>query len=365
MSKNSTRMHELDSLRALAAFGVIGWHYTNHFGASPLPYLMAPFYRHGLLLVDFFFVLSGFVLARTYWSTGRSSDLSSNVRDRIARMYPLHVAMLCVVAVLQWVLVHPLASEPFIYTFNDKRDFALNLLLLNRTGLERGFSYNATSWSVSTEFVVNMLFLATIAAGRRTATVVLGIGFAVALAAVWRNSLISSGTVLGIDNDIFRTIVCFGIGVALYRLDCHAIRRMNFKNDFYDLMASAAIIGFLYYCARGTFTQHSDLAIAAICFPALIVGATRGSVVKRVLLLPPLVYLGTISYSIYLVHYPLQLAIHLVSVATGTAMPYANVFFFIAFFVATIALASITYRLIEVPWKELLRTPRRQVRISQ
>ena len=68
-SREPTRLHELDSLRALAAIGVVGWHYSSHFGAAPLPSLMTPFYRHGELLVDFFFVLSGFVLARRIGTT--------------------------------------------------------------------------------------------------------------------------------------------------------------------------------------------------------------------------------------------------------------------------------------------------------
>ncbi|MEH2612452.1 peptidoglycan/LPS O-acetylase OafA/YrhL [Bradyrhizobium sp. AZCC 1693] len=112
-SREPNRLHELDSLRALAAIGVVGWHYASHFGAAPLPWLMAPFYRHGELLVDFFFVLSGFVLARAYWNDQRSATFANNVRERIARMYPLHFATLCAVAVMQWILVNRLSSPPF------------------------------------------------------------------------------------------------------------------------------------------------------------------------------------------------------------------------------------------------------------
>lgn len=363
--ENKGRLHELDSLRALAAIGVIGWHYTNHFQASPLAYLMAPFYRHGLLFVDFFFVLSGFVLARTYWTDDRSPEFALNARDRVARMYPLHLAMLLSVALMQWLLVHRLSGEPFVYTFNDKRDFVLHLFLLNRTGLERGWSFNAPSWSISTEIIVNMLFLAAIAARRRMAAVLLSVGFVIALAVVLRNGLISNNTVLGIDNDIFRTIVGFVLGVALYRIDVGLIERAKLKQGFCDLLAAGAVAGVLYYCARGQFTRYSDLSIAVLCFPAVIIGATRGGIVKGFLRLPPLVYLGAISYSIYLVHFPLQLAIHTAGVATGIRMPYANAFFLVGFMVATIALASITYRLIELPGKRLIKHVPTFVRAKQ
>ena len=63
------------------------------------------------------------------------------------------------------------------------------------------------------------------------------------------------------------------------------------------------------------------LAIVVICFPALIIGAIHGRLVKWFLTLRPLIYLGTISYSIYLVHFPLQLAVHLASVVFSFRCP--------------------------------------------
>jgi peptidoglycan/LPS O-acetylase OafA/YrhL len=76
------------------------------------------------------------------------------------------------------------------------------------------------------------------------------------------------------------------------------------------------------------------------------------------LTLRPLVYLGTISYSIYLVHFPLQLAVHLASIVLLIQMPYHSAFFLVGFVFATIGLASVTYHLIEVPGKNLLRKRR-------
>ncbi|NIF41819.1 acyltransferase [Burkholderia sp. Tr-862] len=354
MSGNE-RLHELDSLRALAAIGVIAWHYTNHFHASPFPSLMAPFYGHGLLLVDFFFVLSGFVLARTYWNDKRSPNFSSNLRDRIARLYPLHFVMLCLVAVMQWALVHRLSSPPFTYIYNDKREFVLNLLLLNRTGLERGFSFNAPSWSISAEFVVNIAFLAAISTRKRLSAILVGTGFVVALAAIFRNGLISDTTLFGIDNDIFRATFGFCIGVALLRIN-DVFDKISIPKPVYDLLAVASTACFLYYCASSRFSSGLDIVVTLVCFPTLIVGSMRGTVVNKVLKLAPLVFLGSISYSIYLVHFPMQLAVHILGVASGHELPYSSRSFFVAFFVATIALSWLTYRTIELPGKNILRT---------
>jgi peptidoglycan/LPS O-acetylase OafA/YrhL len=365
MTKSTSRLHELDSLRALAAFGVIGWHYTNHFQASPLAYLMQPFYRHGLLLVDFFFVLSGFVLARAYWTETRSASIGSNLRDRVARIYPLHFVTLCAAALMQWYLFHPLASQPFIYSFNDKFDFAVNALLLNRTGLERGFSFNAPSWSISTEFVVNVIFFVFIGMPKLVARVGLIALFVLSFGIVIKNGLISNATVFGgIDNDIFRTIVGFLAGTFAATINAKVLSRYKLKEPFADAVVLASVCGFLYYCARGDFSGYRDLAIALTLFPVLILGVIHGWAFKSMLRFAPLVYLGTISYSIYLVHYPLQLAIHVVSIATATKMPYANAFFFVGFMAAVVALASITYWLIELPGKRLLRSRARAYRTS-
>jgi peptidoglycan/LPS O-acetylase OafA/YrhL len=354
-SREPARLHELDSLRAIAAIGVVGWHYVTHFGAAPLPYLMAPFYRHGELLVDFFFVLSGFVLARAYWNDRRSATFANNVRDRIARMYPLHLTTLCVVAVMQWILVNHLASPPFVYLYNDAYDFALNLLLLNRTGLERGLSFNGPSWSISTEFVVNLLFLGAIALPRHIARAGLFGLLAVSLAVILKGGLIDDAAGPGPSNDIIRTIVGFVCGIALHRVHSHWLPRINLNGGVADGLAIAAAFAFLCYSPKGDLAGLLHLVIVAIGFPALIVGAIHGRAVRRVLTLPPLVYLGTISYSIYLVHFPLQLGVHLVSVALLVQMPYESGFFLVGFFFALVGLASITYRLIEVPGKELLR----------
>jgi peptidoglycan/LPS O-acetylase OafA/YrhL len=356
-SREPDRLHELDSLRALAAIGVVGWHYASHFGAAPLPSLMAPFYHHGELLVDFFFVLSGFVLARAYWNDQRSATFANNVRERIARMYPLHFATLCAVAVMQWILVNRLSSPPFVYVFNDTYDFVLNLLLLNRTGLESGFSFNGPSWSISTEFVVNILFLAAIALPRRIARAGLFGLFAVSLAVILQNGVIGDA-MFGIRNDIFRTIVGFVCGIALYNVNSRWLSRISLERGVADGLAIVAVSGFLYYCAKGELAGLRDLAIVVIFFPALIIGAIHGRLVKWFLTLRPLVYLGTISYSIYLVHFPLQLAVHLASIVLLIQMPYHSAFFLVGFVFATIGLASVTYHLIEVPGKNLLRKRR-------
>jgi peptidoglycan/LPS O-acetylase OafA/YrhL len=262
---------------------------------------------------------------------------------------------LCAMAVMQWILIHRLNSPPFVGLLNDTYHFVLNLLLLNRSGLERGHSFNFSSWSISTEFLVNIVFLAALALPRNIVAGLFALLtlFAVLLAAPkgGLNGLIAPGTA----NDIVRTIIGFCCGIALHRVHSHWSPRIKPNRGVADGLAIAAAAAFLCYNPEGELARLLHLVVVVICFPALIVGAIHGRIVQRVLTLPPLVYLGTISYSIYLVHFPLQLVLHLASVAFLIQMPYDSPFFLMGFFLAVIGLASVAYRLIEVPGKKLLQ----------
>jgi peptidoglycan/LPS O-acetylase OafA/YrhL len=89
----SKRFVVLDLYRFLAAMGVFFFHFAE---LSRNPSLLNRV-EHFQLFVDFFFVLSGFVIARTYRDSVRDvSEITTFLWRRIARIYPLHVLMLLV-----------------------------------------------------------------------------------------------------------------------------------------------------------------------------------------------------------------------------------------------------------------------------
>jgi len=97
----SGRIPAIDTLRGLAAFIIIFWHYPFFFGPKPFPSVFAPFYTNGQAAVDVFFVISGFILSYVYLSRiSDASDAWRYVVKRIARLYPLHFVTLIVVAAI-------------------------------------------------------------------------------------------------------------------------------------------------------------------------------------------------------------------------------------------------------------------------
>jgi peptidoglycan/LPS O-acetylase OafA/YrhL len=357
----SGRYEELDSLRAIAALGVICWHYVNGFKAAPFGAVLAPFYGRGLLLVDFFFVLSGFVLAYAFWNERRSPNFGGNVVTRIARIYPLHAAMLCFVAGLQAYLVLGLHAEPFVYTHNDTYHFVLNVLLLNSSGLERGFSFNAPSWSISTEFLVNLLFLALITMPRRLASIGMIVVASIAIGTMISRGLINGTRAFGwIDNDLIRTVAGFFVGVLAQRI--HAMVSTRQAPFLWDVAALGLMVGALIYMSLPqAWGNAGDVVVCLVVFPLIILSVIRSGYVSTLLRCRPLVYLGSISYSIYLVHFPIQLALYTFFVAESVHPDFRSRWLFLGFMALVVTIASLTYRYIEVPAKRWI-TPRRQAR---
>lgn len=347
----SGRIHELDALRGLAALGVVFWHYCVLFHACPLPALFRPFYSSGYLLVDFFFVLSGFVIARAYWTPSRQHHLGRNVWARIARLYPLHLLTLLVTAVFVAALPGP---DPDINpSTNDLRHFLLNLAMLNQSGLQDGFSFNIPAWSISTEFIVNISFLVFISMAVRTRWLA---GAALALLAaigLWRfhPPLIAGDRAFGVlDVYLFRCILGFGGGVAVYWLLYRwgIARKLASRPAIADLGAGLGLAGLTaLMVATGRHAPVSHFLGSMALSVACVALVPFGRLTRRVLGIRPLVYLGDISYSVYLVHFPLVLALYTAAAHGLGPLDYALPPVLLAFVATVIAVASLTHRFVE------------------
>lgn len=355
MKSNETRLLELDSLRGLAALGVVCWHYTNMWQAAPLKGIFAPFYAHGLLLVDFFFVLSGFVLARAYWNDQRRESFGKNVIERVARMYPLHLVALLAVVPIQIILQQKLGPLDYLFKNNDPYHFVLNLLLLNRSSLERGFSFNAPAWSISTEMIINLLFFCAITLSRKVASAIMIIAFAIAISVIAKHGLITDRGAFGLNPDIFRTLAGFFIGVGLYkaiekRLD--EPRRHAVQCDVICLVSVCAVLTYMVHWADAPV---GDAPVSFILFPTIIVTAVRGGLMRNALKARLLVYLGEVSYSVYLTHFVLLLATLLAATWLEIKFPYGAPAFVLGFLFLTIGVSALTHRYIELPAKRAIK----------
>jgi len=154
------RFFVLDSFRGIAAISVVIFHMhvTNSIGELS-------FFRSSGLFVDFFFILSGFVIAHSY---NKIINFKEFLIKRTFRLYPLHIFMFLVFFILE--LAKKYAHE-IGYSFNkipfsgttSLTEIIPNLLFLQSwSPYFETLSWNAPSWSLSIEYYTYILFSATI-----------------------------------------------------------------------------------------------------------------------------------------------------------------------------------------------------------
>ena len=222
----TARYRALDTYRFLAASGVVFYHFENHFG----PLMAQPTHRleRFSLFVDFFFVLSGFVIMHTYGARIASwHDYGSFLRKRLARIYPLHLATLAIFCIIGAVVV-AFDVQVRDRSFFDPTLIPANLLLVQAWGVTDHAGLNIPSWSISAEWFVYLLFplLALLVRGRRP-WFALGVALVVAIAIDLMRARVGlrPGEDATFDFGNLRAVASFLAGMAVCRLMPQTISR--------------------------------------------------------------------------------------------------------------------------------------------
>jgi len=263
--------------------------------------LASPLVREGYVFVDFFFVLSGFVIAHAYGArlNGGGQFVEFLVR-RIGRLWPLHIAVLTVLVSLDCVLyvLHlSIAGKP---PFSGEHALDLlgpNALLIHSWGLG-WLSWNTPSWSISAELFAYIVFGAVVLMlGKRSSWLAAAI-----VAVTWFFSLVLVRADLPLYGLLpsLRGTCDFFAGVLVYAAFTKTGRPdwTRILGTWLEIAAVAAVVCYLQFVSRMEMTPWAmPIFVAAI----YIFAAERGAL-STVLKSAPLQLLGLISYSIYLTH---------------------------------------------------------------
>lgn len=361
------RLYALDVSRGLAALAVAVWHW-QHFayqGASvpanfdrsvqPLYGWLRLCYEQGYRGVDYFFLLSGFIFFWIYRDT--IADRLISFRDfwilRLSRLYPLHIVTLLAVAFLQWLFVTRNAFF-FIYPDNDPYHFLLQLGFASQWDLQNSLSFNGPTWSVSIEILLYLVFFCLARSRRAGAGWCLAIALASAAAeALFPHPIIQGAAMFFLGGFVYSTtrwisaksrrwtnLVCMAAAVSWA---CLFIDGYLFA--FGSLVAGSGPIGGLLV----RIFPYFILFPSTVCSLALI-EIRWGPFLKRIS------WIGDITYSSYLLHFPLQL-IFALAVSYGILYPsfFLSPFALIFFFALLAALSYLTYRKFERPLQQFLR----------
>jgi peptidoglycan/LPS O-acetylase OafA/YrhL len=238
-----------------------------------------PLVSHSFMFVDFFFVLSGFVIAYGWESRIPNGEGGKFLFRRWARLYPLHLVML-------GLFVAVAAAKGAVGSDEAHSTGAIlsNLLLIQGLGVHANETWNWPAWSISVEAALYVLFalLVALKANRWFYVILAGIGFA----ALFMAPADSPRTY---DFGFFRGLAGFFVGALLTRLP---VLKLGTASEV------AAVALALAFVMLGELTALAALAFA----PAVYVLARSEGAVSKVLNWKPLIHLGAWSYGIYMIH---------------------------------------------------------------
>lgn len=357
------RFTALDSIRGVCAILVCLFHLPVVFSMSDSAFVL-----HSYLFVDFFFVLSGFVICHAYGDGLSLRSVGPFLLRRFGRLWPLHAAILGFLVILQlgvWVLYQnglSVGQAPFEGRW-DTTALVLDLFFLNSFGLWPDVTWNGPAWSISSEFWTYLLFAAVaICVARRLVWVAISL-CVVALLAL---AAVSAGTMdVTHDLGVVRCIAGFFAGVCTYRL----WRRYLMERPLWRGVEWAATVGAIAFVI---FAGESRWALAApLVFSVVVLAfAAEGGSLSRLLSAAPFKAAGRWSYSIYMVHSTIIFMFFnlarladakgiapLIVVVDGERKvdfslvdaSWVNDVTVVAYVAVIMALAAMTFRFIEVP----------------
>lgn len=364
----------LTPLRGIAALIVVVFH-SNLQVVSFIPISQPHVITSGWLWVDFFFVLSGFILCYVYADNFKDSVNApaywKYIKARFARVYPLHLVTMLWCLVCALIIIHYATGfHPFFRDMFDPMSAIPSLVLTQSLGLYISAPLNTPSWSLSTEWWMYMVFPLVIPYFYRLRSVgkVLTLIGIVALFLLVKYGLGPVGRPfpggspsLNVITDfgIFRCMAGFFLGMFLFTLYRESMGYYFFRRSW---------VFALFFCGSLVAMQFGveDILVVAI-FPFIILSAAYNmTTVKRILELPFLQRLGDWSFSIYMVHVPIIYLFWIYLTMQrpdwwATFPPQASpasattgLLLCLGLVILTLTVASLTYKHVEVPARNYL-----------
>jgi peptidoglycan/LPS O-acetylase OafA/YrhL len=346
---SADRLAGLEILRFLCAASVLLWHYqvfwffrskAVHFERTAQPFysVLWPFYEHGFEAVLYFWSISGFIFFFRYdrFIPTKIGAYKFFVL-RFSRLYPLHLATLFTVAILQFAYLRRNGNY-FTYVDNTFKNFILNLFMVANLDFPNSSSFNGPIWSVSVEIIAYISFYLVCSQTKlaQMTAVIASIFFAFLYATNERY------------NPILACLTFFYMGGGLSVIYRFA-RRLKATNLTFCLSGLAYII----YLFLGDRMQIDELIRNLILIPFPILCAvclpfSQNALVQKIS------KLGNLTYSTYLLHFPATLAIVLIVPLEIASIRTTSVFFF-AFYGILLLVSWLCYQRFEMPVQGMLR----------
>jgi peptidoglycan/LPS O-acetylase OafA/YrhL len=295
--KSKPHFEILNGLRGLAAIVVVIFHFMEIIITD----FSKNFISHGYLAVDFFFCLSGFVVAYAYDNRIAGMGIKTFIKLRLIRLQPL--VIIGSILGLFTFLFDPYSNLYAIYGFKETA-----LLFITSTFLipypvvsERYFNLfnlNAPSWSLFWEYVANLVYVVVLFKVTKKILPILVVLAAAGLFYVSYNS----GNLLGgwsggtFFDGLARISFSFLIGMLIFRSNWILKNKLGLLG-----MSTLLLLAFLTpYNEQWNWLV--DFVIVTLYFPLLVALGAGATLVSKYYKINK--FSGDISYPLYMTHYP-------------------------------------------------------------
>lgn len=341
-----TRLDSLTGVRIFAAVWVMLLHFRSvtEDRTWPIPFIDR-FVLQGGYAVDLFFVLSGFILSYVYF--GHFADRVSGTRFwsfisyRFARLYPVHIVTFLMMVVLffgQSILTGSSTADSGRYSV----PVFLSTLTMTHAWWGSGLTTtpNIPAWSISAEWFAYLLFpLLCLAVKplRRFAPLVFTLA-GLGLALLWH----AAG-----DSPLVRVMAGFLVGMAAFQ-----ISRFTTGTAKVPVLGTVVLALVVVWATVGSAPLWSGILLFGCLILAL---ATERDWLCRIFALRWVVYLGEVSYAVYMVHWVVRVVVRTAAEKAGVIDTIPPGLLVATYIVATLGAAMLLYHVVERPWRRKLR----------
>lgn len=354
---NSVKLDSLTSLRFFAALVVFMHHISTItlFSDGSLNYIK-DFFNEGKIGVTFFYVLSGFIISYSYKDRLVSKQISKLkfILNRLARIYPVFILTFFIAIVTYHGSLY--VNMPTILKF------VMNTLLIQSwyPSVETAFSFNGVAWSLSVEmFFYSSFMLLCILNIKNVFALLVSL---ISIILFFQSSHWFAENFNHIDriwlfyvNPLFR-IVDFLSGIIIY-LVYKKIKNYNINFIFSSIIEVLSLVLLSFFLLmKDIVTPESRLDIYYVIPMALIIliFSISTGIVSKLLSIKPLVFLGEVSFSFYMIHqivYNYYLMHVTFKIENIRDFIYSSTFIFIM----SISVAIVIYLFYEKPLNKILR----------
>jgi peptidoglycan/LPS O-acetylase OafA/YrhL len=311
MPNSKPKLHTLESLRGIAAILVVFLH-SKFYSSNEISLLRI----NGAVWVDFFFVLSGFVMGYAYFSKVKSGTITFKkfITLRFGRLFPLNTFIL-----LLWV---PYVIVK-IYAFNhgyghvdpigrhNLLQFFSNLFLIQSLNIHDQSTWNGPAWSISTEFFTYIFYFYTLSFIYKIFPKIndkynMSLLIIISLLAYYLLIIFNENKFFATYHyGVLRCIGGFFLGLFIYQLfailkNKSSIINRNYIFHIIEILLTIIIIVLIYKVRESNYYIFSLIVVFALTI--LVLALQSNGVVSKILSFKLLRYLGKLSYSIYLSH---------------------------------------------------------------